>query len=65
VHSLSENNTIFYLTNLLHENTEKILSLFCFLTMKLFSEISVVEKIAQFRYNFQQNMGQRGDSRIF
>jgi len=32
--SLTENNTIFYLTNLLRENTEKILSLFCFLTMQ-------------------------------
>jgi len=42
VYSLSENNTIFYLTKLLPENTEKRLSLFCFLTMKLFSEISVV-----------------------
>jgi len=44
VPSLSENNTIFYLANLLPENTEKRLSLFYFLTMKLFSEISVVQK---------------------
>jgi len=30
VYSLCENNTIFYLANLLHENPEKRLSIFCF-----------------------------------
>jgi len=42
VHSLSDNNTIFWLAYLLRESTEKKLILFCFLNMKLFSAFSVV-----------------------
>jgi hypothetical protein len=42
VHSLSDNNRIFWLTYLLHESTEKRLILFCILNMKLFSAFSVV-----------------------
>ena len=42
VHSLSDNNTIFWLTYLLHESTEKRLILFCILNMKIFSAFSVV-----------------------
>ena len=42
VHSLSDNNRIFWLTYLLHESTEKKLILFCILNMKLFFAFSVV-----------------------
>jgi len=47
VHLLSENKTIFWLTNLLDENKEKRLSLGCFLAMKLFS-VLLTCKVSKF-----------------